>query len=63
MPDHHPDGPMDDASFQSTLQAVIRSGHENGIDIEGHWTCSTETGEPTWDVEIVPVATLDEHDG
>jgi hypothetical protein len=58
-----PDGPPTaEAEFREELQTLLRSAHEEGVDVEGGWECRNGEGRPDWDVVVTEVAKPDGSD-
>lgn len=39
--------------FNESLNDLMRTACENGVDVEGGWECRNRTGNPDWDVVIL----------
>lgn len=51
--------PMTPESLDEALRSLLRTAHENGVDIRGGWECRNGDGYPDWDVVITEVEKLD----
>jgi hypothetical protein len=47
--------PTTPGEFDEALSALIRSAHENGVEVEGGWDVADD-GTTTWAVEITRVS-------
>lgn len=47
--------PTAEAEFREELQTLLRSAHEEGIDVEGGWDCRNGSDHPDWDVIVSEV--------
>lgn len=49
-------GPTTEHAFEELLVELVRSAHENGVDVEGGWGDRSERPEtPNWSVEIYEI--------
>ena len=49
------DPPTAEAKFREELQALLRSAHDEGVDVEGGWDCRNGPDHPDWDVVVSEV--------
>lgn len=48
-----PTDPTDEEAFQRALSELVHAAAENGVVLEGGWSCRTDRDDrPDWDVEI-----------
>lgn len=47
--------PFDEAAFQAALTYLLGEAYENGIEVDGTWSCATNESLPDWGVEIFEV--------
>jgi len=45
----------DEPTFETLLSELLRTAHENGIEIEGGWDVDGDDGHPDWDVVVTVV--------
>jgi hypothetical protein len=54
--------PTSQAELNDELKALLRRGHDNGVDVEGGWECRNGTGHPDWDIVVTEVQKPDASD-
>lgn len=42
-----------EVAFVEELKSMLVRAHEEGLDVEQHWTCRTSGDTPDWEVEVV----------
>lgn len=42
--------------FDKALSELLKTAHENAVEIEGGWVCRNGTTMPDWDITIVELA-------
>ncbi|WP_424016765.1 hypothetical protein ACOZ4N_12840 [Halorientalis pallida] len=45
----------DESTFETLLTELLRTAHQNGIEVEGGWDVDGEDGHPDWDVVVTVV--------
>lgn len=56
--DHSTDEePQSTDSFNEALRELLRSAHDNGVNVEGGWECRNGTPYPDWDVDVIELVT------
>lgn len=43
------------AEFDDRLGALLQRAHEDGIDVEGGWSCRNGSDRPDWDIVVTAV--------
>ncbi len=47
--------PRSQTEFSMRLRELVRTAHENDVDVEGGWNCRYESDLPDWEVAITEV--------